>query len=569
MEFLLPTALQQKLVAYDPTLKRTLAASKPKSNRKATSFPLGTPDDLIPHSIVPQTRQLEAVHAINNSEVRNRYKCFYRNEPNLPLIAIIYHYESAWYAMWFPPVGNDGYFYGFTIAFKNGAKAEEKMRSLRLKDDEPILQRLQNYGRSEFHVITAQVNALNIANNKLNRHYWNIAGVCNYTEKGGEIRKQCIDKFDAALKSKIPVWKDTHSLWDRINPQINNIGCILKSEVYEHRPELNQDWVLTVDSALGLLELSENTKEKLKTPFLRKWIQSECNSVIERFNSLETQYKKSITCGFRRIQKVTQWIDAILSIWPDTPVDHFQSRIPLFLSTHCPVPTSHRYKQCTVWLRNNMPVNSFFSIIDKHYETEKEALKAASSMAQQHRFSSDLEMHLHPLQYNLRDTFAMIEKILDHGQTIDPPKRWRITEFHDTVQAISWKIQNPNLSLPQDFFAEPVKVSLNADTWTFFQPYDTHQLAAWGQAVRNCVGSASGYAEGVKKKKHFIVLCMVNNQPRFTVQLKVNNGKAIVDQIVDISNARLSTDDKELYSLAFCKAFKQLNDSLTGSTEEQ
>jgi hypothetical protein len=51
----------------------------------------------------------------------------------------------------------------------------------------------------------------------------------------------------------------------------------------------------------------------------------------------------------------------------------------------------------------------------------------------------------------------------------------------------------------------PIKVQHNDQQWTFIQPIDTHQLAAWGQAVRNCVGNATNYAEGVRKKQHFIV----------------------------------------------------------------
>jgi hypothetical protein len=145
--------------------------------------------------------------------------------------------------------------------------------------------------------------------------------------------------------------------------------------------------------------------------------------------------------------------------------------------------------------------------------------------------------------------------VLDKHE-LAPPKRWRITEFHDYVQAESWKIHNPNEKLPQDLFPEPVKVQINNELWTFFQPNDTHQLAMWGQAVRNCVGSASGYAEGVRKKKHFIVLCMVEGKPQFTIQLKVEGGMMSVDQIKGLSNQNLTIDQKDQYTEAFRNALQ-------------
>jgi len=156
----------------------------------------------------------------------------------------------------------------------------------------------------------------------------------------------------------------------------------------------------------------------------------------------------------------------------------------------------------------------------------------------------------------------MLCRILDNQETLEPPKRWRIAEFHDYVQAESWKISNPNEGLPQDLFPEPIKVTQGNEIWTFFQPHDTHQLALWGQAVRNCVGSASGYAEGVRKKQHFIVLCMIDGKPQFTIQLKVSNGMMSVEQIRGLSNSVLSDHLKDEYTQAFRVALQQRDSAL-------
>ena len=108
--------------------------------------------------------------------------------------------------------------------------------------------------------------------------------------------------------------------------------------------------------------------------------------------------------------------------------------------------------------------------------------------------------------------------------------------------------------MPQDLFPAPVKVEHLGSTWTFFQPRDIHQLGQWGQAVRNCVGNASNYREGVKKKTHFIVLAMIDQRPRFTIQAKVSNGVLNVDQIADIGNRRLDDNERASYELTFAKA---------------
>jgi hypothetical protein len=160
------------------------------------------------------------------------------------------------------------------------------------------------------------------------------------------------------------------------------------------------------------------------------------------------------------------------------------------------------------------------------------------------------------MQTQCKDTISMLSNVVETKE-LAPPKRWRIMEFHDHVQAEAWKITNVNHSLPQDLFPVPIKVQHNDQQWTFFQPIDTHQLAAWGQAVRNCVGNATSYADGVRKKQHFIVLCMINNQPQFTVQLKVSIGMMTVDQIAGVSNASLTSEQREDYTQVFGQALQQ------------
>lgn len=216
------------------------------------------------------------------------------------------------------------------------------------------------------------------------------------------------------------------------------------------------------------------------------------------------------------------------------------------------------------WIKEHMPIASFFNIIAKHYETSLVNIEQRS-----YTHSRDNSTGLYRIPFSdWNDTIQMLSSILEYNLNttepleLVPPKRWRISEFHDHVQAQAWKIKNKNESLPQDLFPVPVKVQLQETNWTFFQPIDTHQLAAWGQAVRNCVGNAASYADGVRKKKHFIVLCMLDNKPQFTIQLEVNTGMMSVKQIAGIHNSSLTLEQRELYTTAFSQALKQRENAL-------
>jgi hypothetical protein len=165
----------------------------------------------------------------------------------------------------------------------------------------------------------------------------------------------------------------------------------------------------------------------------------------------------------------------------------------------------------------------------------------------------------------MNDTFSMIMRILEDDKQIEAPKRWRMPDFHDYVQAEAWKVTNRKEALHQDLFPAPIKVNVDGSDWTFFQPVDTHQLAQWGQAVRNCVGSAGRYADDIKKRKHFIVLCMIDSNPTFTIQLDVSMGVMNVVQIAGVANQRLSVDQHEQYSTAFKEALQSREKELASA----
>jgi hypothetical protein len=58
---------------------------------------------------------------------------------------------------------------------------------------------------------------------------------------------------------------------------------------------------------------------------------------------------------------------------------------------------------------------------------------------------------------------------------------------------------------------------------------------------------------------------MINNQPQFTVQLKVRMGMMTVDQIAGVSNARLSDEQRESYTKVFGQALQQREEVLASA----
>jgi hypothetical protein len=292
-------------------------------------------------------------------------------------------------------------------------------------------------------------------------------------------------------------------------------------------------------------------------PFFRKYIQTKCDEVLAVYNNKNNDLKLAIQQPWNQLFALFIAITKVHHVWPDCPIDYYQNHIDVLLGLDINAPRLWARE----WLARHMTVASFFGILKKHYDQQLADKLTGKNHYGGYYIKQSVGLTVFSF-HEWNDTCNMISIILEAGKTLEPPKRWRITEFHDYVQSEAWKIKNTNHSLPQDLFPAPVKIDYSSRGWSFFQPVDTHQLSAWGQAVRNCVGNASSYAEGVRKKKHFIVLCMVDGKPTFTVQLKVNNGLMSVDQIVGMSNSRLTSEQQTDYKEAFRLALNAREDQL-------
>jgi hypothetical protein len=577
MQFQLPSNLQTELLAYDPKLKQLQREQNPTSTKAKAKFPLGAVFDLIPADVVTPTKLEEVVTDLNARGVEHRHAQFTKvvdvATPRARTItrAIIYHYEKVWYAAWLPPKGQENdYVYGYAYAYKNLESVRKSLPSTLLQNNSKVSVEYVKYGRSEFCVVRQNLTKEDIANG--NTTHWWCPCYVSYG-KGCNIRT-AISAFESALGQTIPKWDDARGFFDRI--VTNNWAAILGLKdrskywnTFADPEQAKRDLVPSADLFYALADVYKKNHNDyhsqvyciidrvlhiVGTPFFRKWIQSQCDEAIAMFNNPENNLFRKITQPWNRIEKLVQAIDYVNNIWPDCPVDFYQNHIEYLIGTRLDRCVGEKAK---TWLRTHMQPASFFHILKKNYEDQ---INDKPNSLSYYTSTETGKLTFYLTEWN--DTLSMLDDVLNNDMTIDPPKRWRLTEFHDHVQAEAWKIKHPNASLPQDLFPSPIKVEVGDERWSFFQPHDTHQLSAWGQAVRNCVGNASEYATGVRKKKHFIVLCMVDGKPQFTVQLKVEMGMMSVSQIVGTSNQRLTQEQKDSYTEAFGKALKLQADAL-------
>jgi len=570
MHFALPSNLQQELLAYDPKLKALVKEQQPQKTTKKAKYPLGNIPHLIPETVVRSSLQQDAIDRINGELAPGRFHSFTKvvdvatPQARTVPFAIIYHFEQCWYAAWLPQRGED-YLYGYAYAFKNTAAAAKQVPHHIWNSKDKCAEHTTGRGVQIFTYSTT-VTKQDIINGNDGRN-WRAMGIASYYQKSRDIYEALL-AFEQEVMNTIPTWSDSRSIFDRL--KCNNIVDALDmptffSSVIEDKTKYH----LTVN---GLIEHCKELERKNKaptmfstlvsiahiagTPAIANKLQCMLNRSTNEYNNPDNTRRKDIQYGYKEFEQTCNSIYFINRIWPDCPVDHYRT----YFDQLRRVNLNHlrTNDQLIAWLRKHMTVASLFNMMSKHVEQNEQENRRLSTY-------SDHDYVIYAW-YEMNDTFSMIMRILDHGTKLEQPKRWRMPDFHDYVQAEAWKITNKNEALHQDLFPVPIKVNMGDSDWTFLQPIDTHQLSQWGQAVRNCVGSASQYAENIKKRKHFIVLCMIDGKPTFTIQLDVSMGVMNVIQISGVANQRLGEDQKDKYANAFKLALQSREKELSSKS---
>lgn len=544
MHFVLPANLRSEVAAYDPVLKPLYQAEKRAATKRA-SHPLGRPTGLLPTDLIDAESQLKMVDEINSVPAPDRFRAGCGHAGTW----LIMHHDSIWLSMWFynqDYAKRPDYIYGLHVAHKSAPSTLSRLGRMLLDSGFVVndLDKMQQakYGRTPFMIRTVLV-TLDMIQAGLTR--MPTTSLLNWGRQSYQ-KSEAAKQWRKLLAETIPTWDDA-DLFDRIAEKHSITKCVWG---YTHVQEF---------SAQSIVQntLNHEVRNLVNTPFFRRELLEAERKTIEAYNDPATRTRKQVRAKLSKFTHKMNRVAEMLRIYPDASVDYCQ-RI-YNIAEYCALtkPTEAVQK----WLRANMPPSSYVNILEKETESALELWASEPREKERASWGVSWEGPVNSLRewsdtINMMGTIAHYKPDDEQGLVLERPSRWRLTEFHDHVAAEAFKVGNPNEKLRQDLFPEPVRVDHLEQRWSFFQPQDVHQLASWGQAVRNCVGSASSYKEGIKKRTHFIVLAMIDGKPRFTIQATVRNGVLNVDQIKDVGNKILSEDQRNMYELVFGRALQ-------------
>lgn len=603
MHFQLPEQLQMEVIKYDATRKKIAAEQKKETTRKKSPYPVGNVIslELIPTDIVSIADMQDGIDFINGHSAEQQSVRFTRPDTESgtnKIKAILYYTKHFWVAAWLPKTTEDGYWYGMSIAFKDNKTARKHFTGRLFQSSniggEPLVKdisdmRLQRIGRTDWCVTTKYITQEHIDKGYTRRYYHDVDGNHSIKEYYDRTRQHYrhVEEFDRELLSRIPTWTDARyssNVWERTMPGGNSIQGCLKASRFLSLADKQDDFKHDVDTYMLTFKSISNFRyipeDFWECKWFRKLVSKAVNDMTAAFDAAcpIRASIKPIVKPYAVLISFLGTTSEIYRLYPNLNRDLLVTRFDLLVETEFRgfIRNSGNNNRALGWLQANLSPESFLNMLAK-YHAESVAETAEYSEARSNYLKDDWTGRWNFFWHLFDDTFSMLNQVLcfNEGMTesgaqysnreqlpkLDPmPRRWRMDEWHDHLMAETWKIRNPNEQLPQKLFPEPIKVlhkltyeNFETETkYTFFQPKDTHQLSQWGQAVRNCVGSAN-YSEGIRKYKHMIVLVMIDGKPRYTVQLRVDNGMMVVSQIADISNARL--DDLERSKVE--EAFKQ------------
>lgn len=560
MQFQLPANLREQVAVYDPALKAMIAAQKAaNSSKKKSTTPLGAPDDLFPTEVLSTEDQLAIIKTINSKAAADRYKVGATENHAY----FVYHHESMWVAAWCLTDYDDllapevPYIYGLTVAYKAAASTAKKISNLCTGGWDRIFNREEymtevKYGRTMFLKRTKLFTLTDIqSGDKQAGWMYNLRSWGTHSADKATAART----FSQAIQTRIPTWNN--DTFERVAAMKRPVA----DSVIRYVPNRSDSITLSVQQLNETIDA--DCQKHFDTPYFRR----EAQRVTEKVNALyydRTVKDLGVICQPYKLwrQQIDLACDLIKVYGEATPIDYIQKMYEIGRHIR---PVYHR-PQAGAWFRLHLPIASYVGWFEKHLGETLIEWKENPGMRQR-----VIDGTGEPTTnfYELNDTMNMMRNLWDsqttgleykereaHVLQMSRPSRWRLSELHDHVSAQLWMVGNKNENLPQDLFPSPIKINHLDSVWTFFQPRDVHQLGQWGQAVRNCVGNASNYREGVKRRSHFIVLAMIDQKPRFTVQLKVRNGVLEVDQIADVANRRLDDTERSSYELTFSHALK-------------
>jgi len=595
MQFQLPNQLSLECIKYDETRKKLPDPAKPK--RKKSAYPKGNVISLcmIPEDICSLREQQEAIDYINQAPASEAVFRFTKPDGIVginKLYGIIYYFKHFWVAAWFPNRKDDSYHYGITVAFKDNTTARKTFYGSMFRNDKILgaalipdisHMRSERIGRTDWCVTTQFITQDLINDGYTLDYYIDPDGnhrSTSYGRGGSETIRRNVHAFRDRLFVDIPQWhnrgRQYWSMWRRTTPEGNSIfTCLKQMRIHQFFNSLKfEDWQHTLDFYLNRYQKHDSyrcvPKALINSKWFRQKVSMACTQSAAAFNTADP-IKADMQPIYEPFARICRFLDSVIQLtamYPDINLDLLKSRYDELLEVDLNF-CRHALSFAGEWVREHIKSESMLNMIERYRSEEIKRVTERSNNGTISSYYTDDNTNTWKFDLrNIDDSLSMLNQVLTYNKTHDQddnyvplnpmPRRWRHQEWHDHLMAETWKISNPNIDLPQKLFPQPVK----ANGFTFIQPRDTHQLSQWGQAVRNCVGSSS-YAEGIKKFKHLIVLAMLEGKPRYTIQLKIDNGMMHVVQIADVANKRLDDQQRSQVESAFGNALQERESQLS------
>lgn len=589
MQFQLPQNLITKVTEYDPALKQAARLANANGPHKSTRMSLGLPTSLFPTDFLTEAEQLTLVKGFNSMDDVDRATVI-QTDKGCGLL--VYKY-SAWIAAWFFNEDHKkDYLYGLTCTHKATQATVERVSKehnmtirwvFNNEDPVKLFDRTTvteiKYGRVAMIKHSIHITK-DMVTDRFDRLLTDIIPISH--GRKDRHKRRIVADWRNRFRLHLNAWEDESNLFARLMEDNDVRRCVF--------PRIDSTceksfFELLIDDAIEKnsfpydsqnYQTAKRIRDLMQTPFFKKEGNQVFDETLALYRDKETTLCKTVRTPSRRFAARLSGLMSFLAIYPDASLDHCQ-QVYMLADNIKRIPVSG-HKGVNQWLRDKMPVSSYIGILTKELAAAQTAWSENPGRRERDKdhwtgqptvllreFEDTISMlsQLYSAQY---DACQPSQRLSDMPLNLEKPNRWRLTEFHDYLVGECFKLQTPNQKLHQDLFPQPVKVQLLDRKWTFFQPQDIHQLASWGRAVRNCVGSADTYRNGIKKKTHFIVLAMVDNVPRFTIQLTVKNGVLNVEQIADVCNRNLDSQEKQHYQAAFREALNIL-DQQTAETK--
>lgn len=507
LNFTIPKELYKQIGEYD--LAKPKKFKSVPANVKPIFPKAGIPEQLIPEEIYPKDLLLNAISTLNNTQ-NDSYLRTITFTHNNKEIAITKQSNKYWSAIWFEREGDEVIF-NYSIALRD-------LKSYKTGSSAKLFQKLE-INEEDFTKVTHNKKAYLYYHKQVTKQDLIDR---KYNSKHLIFNQYNADPFYETFKHKlrkvINIWENTGVFCAYNESLASFLG------IWDQRD--NFSWVPTFEWVMENKSLPERIKEKFNTPFFRKKICPILQRIIDNYNSSDFNCKDA-ELKFNYLE-VFSWID---TLYGDTlSVDHLQ-QIWNALNFDSNEYTyfylnSSKTSLASQWISDNVPISSFINMMSKDFNL-------------------------------IKDTVDMIGDIISRKPDLSYDGRWRVQEFHDWIMAEHWKLSNKNKKLPQDLFPNPVKV----DDLTFIQPLNTHFLAQWGKAARNCVGSST-YFNGILKKDHFIILVLEKNSPHLTIQARLEDENLRIVQIKKTCNANLNSAETAFYRQLFAKALEIRSEEL-------